>query len=269
MSSYNLSGRHKLSAMDDFEGFDPRFKHPFNMVVVGPTRSGKTTFVNDLVVNNPKSVTCDFDYINLFLGTPREVNTLAKNLVNKYGSETVRVVEDLMRKQFNNDCDALKKQFPIMFQDMIVEGKKGLVIFDDLMGEMSNCDVLAPLFTKWSSHMNISTIHITQDISYSSSGSKHQSSAATAYRNTKYMLLFPNPMDVSVFRFIASRLDLGIPSTKETIKFLQRAAESSPPVLIDGDLHTPNVLRVRTDLFAKTEEGIPFQVVHHPRQVIC
>ena len=43
-------------------------------------------------------------------------------------------------------------------------GKKGYVIFDDLMSELSEYGLLLDLFSKYSSHYDLTTIHIMQNI---------------------------------------------------------------------------------------------------------
>ena len=51
-------------------------------------------------------------------------------------------------------------------------GKKGCVIFDDPMSELSECGLPLDLFSKYSSHCDLTTIHITQNIVFKVGG-KH------------------------------------------------------------------------------------------------
>ena len=42
--------------------------------------------------------------------------------------------------------------------------KKGCVIFDNFMSELSECGLLLDLFSKYSSHYDLTTIHIMQNV---------------------------------------------------------------------------------------------------------
>ncbi len=44
-------------------GFDSHFKHPFNMIVEGPTGVGKSTFVTEMLLK--RTVDTVFDYFNI------------------------------------------------------------------------------------------------------------------------------------------------------------------------------------------------------------
>ena len=58
--------------------------------------------------------------------------------------------------------------------------KKGCVIFNNLMSELSECDLLLDLFSKYSSHYDLTTIHITQN-AFFKVGGKHSSDHVTIY----------------------------------------------------------------------------------------
>ena len=242
--------------------FDVRYKHPFNMVISGPTRSGKTTWVETLLIHRSEFLNAAFDYINIFLGTTLEANSMASAVRDKYGASRVRVVDDI-KERYDGDVKKMKREFPKLFVEMFRSmSGKGLIIFDDLMSELNECDVLEPLFTKWSSHYDISTIHITQNVGYVGSGGKQQGTAKIVYRNTKYLLLYHNPMDKSVFEFVGKKLNIPDMSSREVVMMLiSAAAAGRGPILIDADVHTPDFARVRCELFGRGEDGTPFQSV--------
>ena len=80
--------------------------------------------------------------------------------------------------------DDLQKKFPQDLKNMLKprsdKGMKGCLIFDDLMEELSHCGVLLKLFTKYSTHYDVSIINITQNLFHQGTG-KHCSDHTTVY----------------------------------------------------------------------------------------
>ena len=91
------------------------------------------------------------------------------------------------------------------FRSFVLRGKKGCVIFDDLMSELSECGLLVDLFTKFSSHYSLTIIHITQNVFFKSAG-KHGTDNVTIFRNTQVLVLFQTPMDMSMLMMIAKQI---------------------------------------------------------------
>ena len=222
---------------------DARFSHPFTSIVAGPTRSGKSTFVRNLMDNQSQLIDTPFDYIFIFLGTDANANPILSDLKS---SPSVCVFE--VRKLFPTEKQ-FEHKFPEFFQQLISsrKGQNGCVIFDDLMKELSQCNMLVNLFTKYSSHNKVSVIHITQNIFFKGSG-KHSSDNVTLYRNTHVLVHFRSPMDQSVFRTIASRM--GENSSADLLKMLNHIVNKYRYVVIRGDLETKPSLRYTSDLFA-------------------
>ncbi len=220
------------------------------MIVAGPTGVGKSTFVTGMLLE--RTVDTLFDYINIFIGTAREDNYMVQALKKEF-KEKVNIVE--VKKIFSEGdfCTELPK----LFHNLIRKGKKGCVIFDDLMSELAQCDLLIPLFTKYSSHMNITSIHITQNVFYKGGG-KHSGDHTTLYRNTQYLVLFWNPMDSTVVQNVSRRLTTT--KCKEITSLLESVMKDHRYVLIDGKMDTPHELRFRSDIFA-SESGLPYQRV--------
>ena len=86
--------------------------------------------------------------------------------------------------------------------------KKGCVIFDDLMSELSECGLLLDLFSKYSSHYDLTTIHITQNIFFKAE-EKHGSDHVTIYQNMHVLVLFKNPLDNTVIHTITQCISRG------------------------------------------------------------
>ena len=71
-----------------------------------------------------------------------------------------------------------KKNFFDKFENFVKDKAnkeiKGCIIFNDLMSELSEYGLLLDLFSKYSSHYDLTTIHITQNIFFKAGG-KHAS----------------------------------------------------------------------------------------------
>ena len=153
-------------------------------------------------------------------------------------------------------------EFPTRLKQMLIsqnrKGRKGCVIFDDLMKELGKMGILLDLFTKMSSHYNTSVIHITQNLFHKGSG-KHLSIHVGVYRNSPIIILFNNPLDNHPLWTIAARLvRKGSGALSE---MLEEIAEKHRYVVIHGGIDWPKKLRFMTDLFGKMG-GVERQIVY-------
>ena len=138
-------------------------------------------------------------------------------------------------------------------------GKKGCVIFDDLMSELSECGLLLDLFSKHSSHYDLTTIHITQNIFFKVGG-KHSSDHVTIDQNMHVLVLFKNPLDNTVIHTITQCISRGR-KCHELINMLHHVLDYHRYIVIMGDLKTSPKLKYRTDIFAT--DPIPHQTIYH------
>lgn len=142
-------------------------KHPFTMLIAGPTGSGKTHFVRNLI--NSAKIRCDPPptKISYFYGEYQEIfNSMPE----------VRFVEGLQ-------------------EDMISAaggGQPEWIVIDDLMLEAANQSFISNLFTRGSHHRNISVILIAQNFFMRGRESRNIS------LNTQYVVCFKNPRDKSI-----------------------------------------------------------------------
>ena len=230
---------------------DGRLIHPFNCIISGPTGSGKTTFLLNLLLYTRNVISIEkFDYIIIFSGS--ELFSLAETKrkltqIREIYPETLLKVINLDEEYQSKSelADNLSLEF---LQQFMIPGKCGCIVFDDLMSELTDAGLLVPLFTKISSHNNISFVLITQNLFHRTSG-KHASDHVTLYRNTHYLVLFQNPLDNSVFQNVARRLSSTSAKIKYLTDLLQFITNKYRYVLIDGKLQTPHEIRFRTDIF--------------------
>ena len=103
------------------------------------------------------------------------------------------VMEIIELKKLYETTELMKKNFSSGFEHFVKNKghrkKNGCVIFDDLMSELSECGLLLDLFSKYSSHYDLTIIHIMQNIFFKVGG-KHGSDHVTIYRNMHVLVLF-------------------------------------------------------------------------------
>ena len=151
---------------------DPRWQHPFTCIVAGPTGCGKTTFVARLLRN-----------ASAMIDPPPE-------RVTWYYSEWQKAYENLA----DIPNMRLEEGLPTSFDN----GKRGLVVLDDLMAETDSR--VTNLFTKKSHHSDTSVIYLVQNLF-----SKNKESR-TISLNAQYMIVFKNPRDSSQLANLARQM---------------------------------------------------------------
>ena len=221
-----------LTTMEQQVEFDPRLKHPFTCMVVGPTQCGKTRFVLELIrrsssIHPPpeRIVWCFGCYQDLF----RNVD----------GVEFVEGVPDM------NILDGGKK--------------RTLLIIDDLMSETDSR--VTKIFTKGSHHLNCSVIYISQSLF--NKGKENRNICL----NTHYLVLFKNPSDSAQILHLGRQI---FPDAIKYFKESFADATSLPYgyLLIDLRTTTPEDLRLRTDIFSDDRTVVYVQRIRTLEQLV-
>ncbi len=148
-------------------------EHPFTCIVSGPTKSGKTTFVKQLIENRDSLIDTKIAKI---WWCYTENQPLYKKIKN------VRFIEGLP------DFSMLKSYSPT----------PQLLILDDLMQETKGNAQIVQLFTRGCHHWNISIIHIVQNLFFDG--------LRTSRINSDYIVLFKNPADQLQSQILARQL---------------------------------------------------------------
>ena len=188
-----IKNRFKASEMTDKNEktvVDAQMYHPFRCLVAGPSQSGKSTFVRNLLLQQNDIIDICFDYVMIILGTETNKNEILSSLKDELRPGVMEIIE---LKKLYETTELMKKNLSREFEHFVKNKanrkKKGCVIFDDLMSELSECGLLLDLFSKYSSHYHLTTIHITQNIFFKAGG-KHSSDHVTIYQNTHILVLF-------------------------------------------------------------------------------
>jgi hypothetical protein len=192
------------------------FKHPFTMIVAGPTGSGKTVFVNN-IIDSPSCV---------------DVQGGFKDIVWCYSE---------MGSVENNQRAGVTYNQGLPDDDMFDGTTPNLLVLDDLMHESS--EKVAKLFTKVSHHRNVSVIFITQNLFHQN---KH---AREMTLNSHYLVVFKNPRDKSQIGYLARQLN---PENPRYVMEAYRMATEKPHgyLLIDLKQSTEENMRYKSDVFA-------------------
>ena len=125
---------------------------------------------------------------------------------------------------------------------LINPSRRGLMVLDDLISEVSTAKWLTNLFTKGSHHKNLSIILISQNMF------QQGREMRTIGLNTEYYIIFKNPRDRSQIT------NLGKQTHPGHVKFLRDSyvdATSNPYsyLLLDLKGGCPEEVRVRTNIF--------------------
>lgn len=145
---------------------DLRFRHPFSMLISGPTGSGKTRLVLDFLCEHEQTTT---------IGKP------VIRVLYCYG-----IWQEFYERFSNHKVDINFHQgFAYDYLDM----KPDVIVVDDLMEELSRDKHLTAMFTKTSHHQGISVILLTQNLFFQSKQMR------TISLNSHYIVLLKNPRD--------------------------------------------------------------------------
>ena len=139
-------------------------KSASNIIIGGPSQSGKTELVYKLINNSNDLFESPFDKIYYFYD-------VWQNGFNNLNNE-VELIQGLPDENF------LRELEPTMHK---------LMVLDDQQLNALNSSIIAEIFTKYSHHKNLSVILILQNLFHQGKYSRDIS------LNTHYFILFKNP----------------------------------------------------------------------------
>ena len=202
------------------------FKHPTTILIAGPTQSGKTSFV---------------------------VNVIKNRLISPWPNRIIWVTghpdDGLDKKEMllqNPNIEYITKFDEGLF-DKFSDQDRNLLIMDDLMEKAGNSKMAANLFTQGSHHRNLTIIFLIQNLFYKSKEMR------TISLNSHYLVLYKNPRDKSQIRNLAYQI---FPSTPNfLIEAFSDATQSRYSyLLIDLHPETAEEYRIRTRIFPGEEQ---------------
>jgi len=197
---------------------DVRLKNESVIIVAGPSASGKTVFVTNLVRYKNELFREPIPHVKWFYsvngGHPPAGVTAIKGLVDGW--------VDLI-----NPWD--------------------MVVIDDLLVETANDKTLTAAFTRLAHHKPCTLVYITQNLFHKSADSRTRS------LNMHYLVLMKNPRDATQVSYIARQM---YPKASTAlIEAFQSVTNNTPYSYMLFDFHqdTPTELRIRTKIFPNDE----------------
>ena len=200
------------------------FQHPFSMLVVGPTQSGKTDFVEQMLTNP-------------ILRFPTDREARVTWFYNHWQPRYEAMERELgshieFERGLPDWSESLQELNPEIHH---------ILVFDDLMNQAVNSPILSRLFTQ-GRHRNASVILLMQNMFPKGRYNTDIS------RNAQYLVLFRSPSDRKQINTIADRI-----FAENRFKFMQiySKATSVPYgyVLIDNHPSTAPEDQVVTNVF--------------------
>ena len=168
--------------------FDIRLKSSFNLMIVGPTRSGKTSWVKNLLTIGDQ----------IFTEKPVKVFLFYKMMQDMYiEMRDSKLIDELINVSTNmptlDDIEVMVSPYR--------DTGGSMIIFDDCMSEI-NPD-FENLFCNLSHHMNCSIIFLSQNLFH------QDKSYRTMSRNTQYFVIFNNDRDKLQFSILGKQYSPG------------------------------------------------------------
>ena len=197
---------------------DFRLKCNRSMCVVGPSHSGKTTFVLDLLDHRQEIFDC-----------------ATNNVIWCYGIYQHDLNGKLQQKGYkphSGICNVTDIQ------------PYDIIVLDDLLNESTNSSEVTAMFTRAAHHKPCFIIFIMQNLF------PPGKEARTRSLNTHYYCIFKNPRDKSQIEFLARQSSPR--NSKAIIQIFESATEQPHSYLfIDFTQECPDDFRFRSNIFDK------------------
>ncbi|CAH3154550.1 unnamed protein product [Porites lobata] len=200
------------------------FRHKFSLLVVGPSQSGKTVFVEQIRTR---------DRIVYETNKPRRILWYYSQWQDRYEALKSAIGKDI--KFFRG--------LPTFQEDLreIDSKYNNVIIFDDLMAEAIESPIVSRLFTQ-GRHRNASVILLLQNMFPKGKFNTDIS------RNAQYMALFRSPSDRKQIGIVAERM-----FDKNRQRFMtayyQETERPYGYIFVDNKPDTPSDKQVLSDIF--------------------
>ena len=195
----------------------PYFEHPFTAILAGPSQSGKSTLVYQMITNLSKCV--NFVPSRIYIAYSR-MQCLYDDI--KRDSKVPVILIESLSKDFRPP-------------------KNSLLIIDDLMGK-ADSDVITDWFVKNSHHYEVSVLYLMQNLFLKLPNHR------TTSLNANFIILFSNPRDKTQIMHLARQIS---PSNTKFVMDAYRQATSKPHgyIVFNFKQNCPENLRLRDSVF--------------------
>lgn len=205
---------------------DARFKTPFNCIISGSSKTGKTTFVYNLLTVRNTIFSQNPEHVILFYKHNQDIyrQMLNTNLID----ELLSIDDGFTFDNIVTKVNPFKK------------GAGSLLIIDDAMTDIGND--FEQVFTNLSHHQNCSVIFLTQNLFYK------DKTYRTMSLNSHYFVIMKNPRDKQQISILAKQFCPGN-STYVINSYLDATKYSYSYLILDFMPDSPSSLRLRSKIF--------------------
>ena len=189
----------------DLDPEDFKLRHPFRLIIAGPTQCGKSHLLFNILDNLTECVNAKFQKIIFIYGVYQPIYDSYPNI------------------HFTDDLDVLKTR----------PGVPTLLILDDVMNLIKDSTELETIFTR-GRHEGFSIILLMQSLFYQGNVLK------TIRNNTSYYAIFEHLQDTLRIANFAAQLE---PKNSEYFKACYEDMRKTPYNYVFTDLHAESTLR--------------------------
>lgn len=209
--------------MQNQTNFQFKLKHPFSAVISGPSNSGKTWLVRNLLTRQDRAFSETFENILILYDCWQSLY-----------SELARIPNVKFYQGLPDKLDD---------QTLLPKERRNLLIMDDLMHAASESSEVERCFTQYTHHRNLSVLYLVQNLFVQGKSSR------TISLNCSYMIIFKSPRDCSQVSILARQM-----YPKQTAFFMEAFGDATNKpfgyLLIDFKADTPSEFRLRTNILA-------------------
>ena len=218
--------------------FDLRLKPKFTMIICGPSKSGKTTFLRNLLLNSR--------YEEQFMQKPAYVLLYYTNHQILYDAlHEIGVINEMIDLSVPRNMEEFNKNNLVRKVSPYKDGNGSLVIFDDTLSDVNK--EYEKIFGGLGNHYNTSLIFFTQNLYYNNN----------SYRNIslqmEYFVIMANPRSRSQILYMARMMCPG--NSKGIMEIYDSVVRDKPYSYLFFDFvsGSPKEILIRTNIFLREQ----------------
>lgn len=198
-------------------------------ILAGPSQSGKSTLILEILKKWNMLFNENIENLKIFYFYGQKTDNLT-NLQTEF--ENLKLVSGI----------------PNIFEPYIKQ-QGTILIFDDCGIEAFKSKAMTDLFVKICHHVGLYVFLLTNNI-FSSGGER-----LNIYRNTHYLFLFKNPLDLSSIYTLGKKILPHCPKVFMEI-FQHCTARNHGYLLVDGHPDSNSLIKFRTDIFNRNGQHV-------------
>ena len=208
-----------------------KFKHPARILICGPSNSGKTTLVRNILEQSENFFEYPLTRVVWYYATPQP------------GYDSLKQMGVELK-------EGLPESIEIDFPRAAPDNQTQIIVLDDFMKQAAKDDHVLQLFTKWSHHKNLTAILITQNLYHQG---RH---SVDITRNVSVGGFIIELRNIQVIqRFLQSSYSKE--QVREIMRWIRTNTYGKPysNFFIDFDMKTSDQCRLRLNIIPTPERG--------------